>query len=153
MYVRELSVFAEELKEQGLKLCFHPRHFDFRPVGQTDPVEYLMENLPEAELCLDLYHVNHAGMSMEETIRKYRGKICMVHFKDYRKDEGREVLVPAGQGETDWSGALRACVETGVPYGFVEQERWNGDPFLCLKEGFDWLKENLENMGSARETG
>ncbi len=153
MYVRELSVFAEELKEQGLKLCFHPRHFDFRPVGQTDPVEYLMENLPEAELCLDLYHVNHAGMSMEETIRKYRGKICMVHFKDYRKDEGREVLVPAGQGETDWSGALRACVETEVPYGFVEQERWNGDPFLCLKEGFDWLKESLENMGSARETG
>ena len=29
--------------------------------------------------------------------------------------------------------------ETGVAYGFAEQERWEGDPFHRLKEAFDWL--------------
>ena len=58
-----------------------------------------MEHLPEsAALCLDLYHVGHAGLSMEETIEKYRGKICMVHFKDFRKDGEEECLVPVGRG-------------------------------------------------------
>lgn len=96
-FVKELSEFQKELREQGLKLCFHPRHMEFRPIGQADPVEYLMDHLPEeAALCLDLYHVNHAGLSMEKVIRKYRGKICMVHFKDYRKAGDQEILVPAG---------------------------------------------------------
>ena len=144
-YTGELTEFIHELEEYGLKLCFHPRASDFRPVGQKDPVEYLMEHLPEsAALCLDLYHVGHAGLSMEETIEKYRGKIFMVHFKDFRKDGEEECLVPVGQGDTDWSGALRACAETKVPYGFVEQERWNRDPFVCLKESFDWLRKRLE---------
>lgn len=151
-FAEELSGFVRELESEGLKLCFHPRHFDFRPKqeasgGSVDLVERLMERLPDsAALCLDLYHVNHAGMSMEDTIRKYRGKVCMVHFKDYRRVDGQEVLVPAGAGDTDWSGALAACVETGIPYGFVEQERWEGDPFLRLKEGFDWLKKSLESV-------
>ena len=36
--------------------------------------------------------------------------------------------------------ALRACRETQVPYGFVEQETWDGDPFRCLGQAFAWLR-------------
>ncbi len=54
--------------------------------------------------------------------------------------------MPAGQGDTDWKEALKACREKRTPYGFVEQERWEKDPFLCLKEAFDWLNENLTDL-------
>ena len=68
----------------------------------------------------------------------------MAHFKDARPlADGTEQLVPAGQGEVDWSGVMQACVETGVPYGFAEQERWERDPFVCLKEALCWMAAEL----------
>jgi hypothetical protein len=54
-----------------------------------------------------------------------------------------EQLVPAGQGDTDWTNVAAACVECGVEYGFVEQERWLKDPFDCMKEALDWLNGQL----------
>ena len=52
-------------------------------------------------------------------------------------DDGQ--LVPAGQGDTDWTGVVKTCTETNVEYGFVEQERWTRDPFDCMREALDWL--------------
>jgi sugar phosphate isomerase/epimerase len=63
----------------------------------------------------------------------------MVHFKD----EKEGVLVPAGQGEVNWDGVVKACLEAKVPYGFVEQERWERDPYNCMKEAMDWLEEEI----------
>ena len=59
----------------------------------------------------------------------------MVHFKD----EKDGVLVPSGQGSTDWSGVAHACEKAGADYAFVEQETWTRDPFECLQEAFAWL--------------
>jgi len=58
----------------------------------------------------------------------------MVHFKDAIGD----TLVPAGQGQVNWAGVMEACRDTGVPYGFVEQEKWEKDPYECLKEALHW---------------
>lgn len=44
----------------------------------------------------------------------------------------------------DFFIAVRACLETKVPYGFVEQERWDRDPWDCLGEALDWLHREME---------
>lgn len=72
-------------------------------------------------------------------IRRYRSRICMVHFKDSLGD----ILVPAGQGEVRWNGVVSACLDAGIPYAFVEQERWDRDPYDCLKEARDWLSREM----------
>ena len=46
----------------------------------------------------------------------------------------------------DFFTAVRACVESKVPYGFVEQERWDRDPFVCLKEAMDWLDGEITRV-------
>ena len=71
------------------------------------PVEYLLEHMPELEICLDLYHLNRNCADMPGFIRRYGKRICMVHFKDAIG----ETLVPAGQGDTDWIGVVDACLE------------------------------------------
>jgi sugar phosphate isomerase/epimerase len=145
LYVAELRAMASELALLGQKLCFHPVSGDFAPIAGLDPVEYLLEAMPELMICADLYHLNKSGKDMCAWLRRYAGRVCMVHFKDSRTDEnGKEELVPAGQGDTDWTGVVEACVETGVEYGFAEQERWQGDPFDRLKEAFDWLAGQLK---------
>ena len=44
----------------------------------------------------------------------------------------------------DFFIAVRACLETKVPYGYVEQERWDRDPYDCLGEALDWLHREME---------
>lgn len=138
-YIEELRALQKRLLPLNQRLCFHPVSGDFAAIPGRNAVEDLMERMPELEICLDLYHLNRNCMDMPGFIRRYGNRICMVHFKDAIGD----VLVPAGQGDTNWTGVVEACLEAGVPYAFVEQERWDRDPYDCLKEAMDWLDREI----------
>ena len=134
-YIEELREMQTKLDPLGQKLCFHPVSADFTAVPGVNAVEYLLEHMPELTLCLDLYHLNRNCSDMPAFIRRWGNRICMVHFKDAIGD----TLVPAGQGDTNWNGVVEACLDIGIPYAFVEQERWDRDPYECLEEALDWL--------------
>ncbi len=145
----ELPQFAAALErmaaDSGQRVCFHPVAADFVPRDGKCPVEFLLEQLPWLEVCFDLYHLHKAGLPMASWLRRYAGRVCMVHFKEGKRlPDGSEVLVPAGQGDIDWTGVVECCLETGVPYAFVEQERWAGDPYDRLREALDWLQGKMQ---------
>lgn len=139
-YVQELRAMQAQLDGLGQKLCFHPVSADFTAVPGIRAVESLLDAMPEMDICLDLYHLNRNCADMPGWIRRYGKRICMVHFKDSRAD----TLVPAGQGDTNWEGVVEACLEVGVPYAFVEQERWDRDPYDCLGEAMTWLDREMK---------
>lgn len=140
-YAQALRSMARRLESAGQALCFHPVAADFAEKDGLEPVETLLEILPELMLCADLYHVWKSGRDMCQWLEQYAGRVVMVHFKDCRiSPDGTETLVPVGQGGIRWSGAAEACVKTGVKYAFAEQERWEGDPFERLNEGFSYLQ-------------
>ena len=140
-FVAELRAMQKKLDGLGQRLCFHPVSADFTAVAGMDAVEYLLEKMPELDIGLDLYHLNRNCADMPAWIRRYGKRICMVHFKD----AVGETLVPAGQGDTDWTGVVKACLDVGIPYAFAEQERWTRDPYDCLKEAMDWIDRELQS--------
>ena len=139
VYVEELREMQKKLDPYGQKICFHPVSADYQAVPGMDAVQWLLENMPELDVCLDLYHLNKNCDDMPSFIRRYAGRICMVHFKDGIGDK----LVPAGQGDTRWDGVVQACLDAGVPYGFAEQEKWDSDPYDCLKQAMDWIEAQM----------
>lgn len=139
-YVAELRQIQKTLDTYGQKLCFHPVTADFTAIPGMDAVSYLLDAMPEMDICLDLYHLNRNCPDMPGYIRRYAGRVCMVHFKD--AVDG--TLVPAGQGQVNWEGVVKACLDVGVGYGFVEQETWTRDPYDCLGEAMDWLNEEMK---------
>lgn len=142
LFARELRDMAKALEQLGQKLCFHPVTADFTALPDRNAVEDLLDALPELSLCVDLFHLNRNCADMPGFLRRYAGRICMVHFKDSR--EGK--LVPAGQGDTNWDGVAAACLEANIPYAFVEQETWDRDPYDCLKEALDWVTKEIRNV-------
>lgn len=139
-YVAELRQIQKTLDTYGQKLCFHPVTADFTAIPGMDAVSYLLDAMPEMDICLDLYHLNRNCPDMPGYIRRYAGRVCMVHFKD--AVDG--TLVPAGQGQVNWEGVVKACLDVGVGYGFVEQETWARDPYECVGEAMDWLNEEMK---------
>lgn len=139
IFARELEELRSRLTPLGQQICFHPVSADFAAVPGFDAVAYLLEKLPWLELCLDLYHLDKNCDDMPGFIRRYAGRIPMVHFKDHR--EGK--LVPAGQGQVRWAGVIAACRDAGVGFGLAEQESWEGDPYQCLEEALTWIQKEL----------
>ena len=139
-YIAELRSLQARLEPLGQTVCFHPVTPDYTAVPGMNAVEYLLEQMPELEVCLDLFHLNRNCADMPAFIRRYAGRICMVHFKDSAGDN----LVPAGQGDIRWDGVVAACLDAKVPYGFVEQERWDRDPYECLAEAMEWAHKEMK---------
>ena len=140
IFAQELCRLQKHLEPLGQRVCLHPVSADFTAVQGLNAVEYLLKKLPWLELCLDLFHLDRNCADMPAFIRRYAGRIPMVHFKDHRAG----ILVPAGSGEVNWTGVARACLDAGVEYGFVEQETWEGDPYVCLGSALTWLRGELE---------
>lgn len=145
-FAQEILPMARELEQRGMTLAFHPHAREWAPVDEKEPkfsyVDLLLENTPaNVTLGLDLYHTAHAGLPAEEVLHRFEGRIDFVHFKDYIvKEDGTETLVPVGQGQTDWSGAVRCCKETAVPWVLTEQERWEKDAFVCMQESLSFMR-------------
>lgn len=139
-FVSRLRAMQARLEPLGQVLCFHPVTADFQAVPGMDAVEYLLQAMPELQLCLDLFHLNRNCRNMPAFIRRYAGRIPMVHFKD---SDPAGKLVPAGQGTVSWQGVVQACLDAGVCWGLAEQESWDRDPYDCLGEALAWLGREL----------
>ena len=74
-FIAELRAMQQSLDPLGQKLCFHPVSADFNAVPGMDAVEYLLQNMPELDICLDLYHLSRNCSDMPSYIRRYGKRI------------------------------------------------------------------------------
>lgn len=144
-FASEITELSKAAEDRGMILVFHPRSQELAQIEGKTASEWLMEHVPASvQMGLDLYHVNKAGLNMADWIRKFRGRMDFVHFKDEKSlPDGRKILVPVGQGDTDWEDAVSACRETGLRWIFAEQERWEKDAFVCMRESLEWLDGHI----------
>ncbi len=151
-FVRRAGRMIEALRPLDMVLSFHPRSREFAPVAGQTAVDFVLAQLPQMMLGLDCYHAFKAGADVEALLRRYRGRVDFVHFKDFILDpDGKEHLTPVGQGCVDWAPVIAACRDTGVPWVFAEQETWEKDAFDCMAESLGYLKSQglpAENSAS-----
>lgn len=140
-FCTEMDRMAHVLGEQGISLTFHPLGFNFEPVDGVCAVDTIMQTLSkEVGLTLCIYPAVRSGLNPVKLLERYSGRVEICHFKDSAVfPDGRECLVPLGQGQIDWPPIFEACHRTGVKWGLVEQENWQKDAFVCAKESFDYI--------------
>ncbi|NHN35451.1 sugar phosphate isomerase/epimerase family protein [Paenibacillus agricola] len=137
----ELGQMADVLRENGLILTFHPRVSDYTCIEGRPAVDWLMDGMPDdAQLTIDFYSVVKAGLNPIKLLERYSGRVDMVHFKDsVILPDGRENLMPVGQGHIAWPEIFEACQKAGVKWGFAEQESWQKDAFICAHESYEYI--------------
>ncbi len=145
-----LNTSAEKAKAHDLKLCYHNHAFEYRPFGDRTGLDILMDNTQKGLvwLELDIFWATVGGHDPVELLKKYSGRIALVHLKDKAKDftrtqfnEGvpKTAFKEVGNGSIDIPAVLTADA-AGVEHYFVEQDQTPGDPIASLRKSFEYLK-------------
>jgi len=146
-----LARMAQEVSAAGLQLSYHNHAFEF---GQdrdgTRWLDVIMKGTAASgmKLELDVFWAAITGADPVEIIRRYSGRIALVHLKDKDPQAARSLVelgvprqtfVEVGSGALDFATILAAARAAGVEHYFVEQDFTPGDPVESLKKSYTYL--------------
>jgi len=145
-YAEGANQIAAELKKEGLKLVYHSHALEFFSLGDgRSGMDILVDETdPEGvHFCMDTHWLTSGGVDVADWILKVKGRMRIIHFKDYAIIAGAERIetvkkqfAEVGRGNIDWPKVINACKEADVEFAIVEQDICPGDPFDSLKISF-----------------
>lgn len=161
-FVKRADEMAARLKEQGIDLYYHNHHVEFVKYDGQYLLDIIRDTTKHMGFELDIHWIQRGGEDPVEFVKKYAGRIRLLHLKDYRIGE---VKMPEGAFDPkafmqafsnivefaevgEGNLPIKECIEAGLAggseYFLIEQDDTYGrDPFESLKIS----KENLTAMG------
>lgn len=148
-FAREASEVGQKLSEAGLTFSYHNHSFEFEKFeGRTGLDILYSESDPKYLMAeIDTYWVQHGGGDPMAWIRRFQGRMPVVHFKDMVILNGAQTFAEIGEGNLNWPAIMDACRYSGVRWYVVEQDRTRRDPFESLAISYEYLKK----LGAERE--
>ena len=146
-----LNQIAEALKSDGRCLVYHNHHQECVTVNGKTVLDHVMEQCPDVMLELDVGWAQYAGASAVEFMRKYRGRLVLLHLKDYLAGATPETIdqsfTAIGEGCIPLKEILReakACdlEENAV---IIDQDDSMGDIFADFAVGVKNIAAILES--------
>ncbi|MDR1106388.1 MAG: sugar phosphate isomerase/epimerase [Treponema sp.] len=160
---KTIRSLCEAAKKLGTVMLYHNHDFEFERYNGKYALDDLYDSIPpdllQAEI--DTCWVKVAGVDPAGYLRKYSGRVPVVHLKDYYLPEGvkgeqmYELIGIAkkaeggggfefrsvGHGVQDIPSILRAAGEAGASWLVVEQDRPSAGktPLECAKESIEYL--------------
>ena len=136
---------AQTIKAEGLYFMYHNHNAEFRKLDGKPILDKMAEDFSADELgfILDTFWIQAGGANPAEYIRRYAGRIPVIHLKDYQFATGevKNSICAIGDGNINFAAVAAAAADSGVDYMLVEQDDCHGeDPFSALKRSYDYLK-------------
>lgn len=135
-----LNIIGDACKKKGLTLCWHNHNKEFDTMEEGTPFEYLMKNTdPDLVKCeMDIYWVKKGGADPLTILKKYKGRIPVLHVKDMAPGEAQDFECP-GSGIIDFPAIFREAQSQGIKHYFVERDKVV-DGLACLQSSGSYLK-------------
>ncbi|MDR1559003.1 MAG: sugar phosphate isomerase/epimerase [Clostridiales bacterium] len=134
------SPIAEKITSAGMKFAYHNHNWELA----KDNGEYLLDIFysntdPDKVFAeLDLYWIAYAGVDPLEYMKKYANRAKLLHIKQIKDYESRK-CVDLHEGVIDFSEIIKTGKQSGVEYYILEQEEFEIDPFISVKNGIDYI--------------
>ncbi len=140
----KLNKAGELCKKAGLKLAYHNHAFEFQPMGNTSGYDVLLNECEPSlvDFELDLYWAVRAKADPVTLFSKHPGRFPLWHVKDMNRAKP-EQNTEVGKGSIDFKAIMNASKTAGLKHLFVEQENFDIDPFVSIKESCNYIKANL----------
>ena len=121
-FVKRADEVAGRLKEHGIDLYYHNHHVEFVKYDGEYLLDIIKNNTKHMGFELDIHWIHRGGENPVEFIKKYDGRIRLLHLKDYRIGE---VKLPEGKFDPE---TFMAAFTSNVEFAEV------GEGSLPVKE-------------------
>lgn len=140
----QLESIAKACAEQGIVFGYHNHSFELEVrMGDQLLLDAIFDKSPSVQVELDSCWVHNAGIDPVEYIRKYSGRIPLVHLKDMKRGaDGKPQTVELGKGEVNLAGIAAAAKEAGSEWLIVEQDHCANPPLESVATSIGWLRDN-----------
>ncbi len=141
-FISEVNDYSKIFAEHGIRLFYHNHNFEFVKFDGVLGMDLLIEGLnPErVDIEIDTYWVQAGGADPAQWIRKVKGRIHSVHFKDMAIDlDRKQYFAEVGEGNMNWTEIIKACRESGVEIYCVEQD-------FCRRDSLESVEISFKNM-------
>jgi sugar phosphate isomerase/epimerase len=135
-----LNELGAKASATGLKLLWHNHNKEFQAMEEGLPFDYLMANTdPKLVNCeMDIYWVKKGGADPLEFLKKYAGRIQILHVKDMAAGTEQDFICP-GRGIIDFAPIFAEAKKQGIEHYFVERDN-EPNGIGCLKSSGEFLK-------------
>ncbi len=137
-----LNLAGGAARDAGLVLAYHNHDFEYKPLqgGQDGETlfDYLLSNTDPDLVAfeLDVFWTRVAGIDPVTELSRLRGRVPLLHLKDYTGETTAESAAPVGTGSLNWPLIINAANEAGVMWGIVEQD-YPKDPLGDIATGLE----------------
>lgn len=129
-------------KENGLTFAYHNHAFEFEQVNGEAILDRIFQGVDRdlLEVELDLFWVQKAELNPVDYLRKYSGRIPIMHVKDMASEEVEGSFAEVGYGIMDYPALFAEAAKAGVQYYMVEQDKCKRPPLESVKMSIDYLR-------------
>ncbi len=123
---------GKQIEAAGLKFCYHPHGYEFRPYAGGTLFDYLVQHTDTKNVNfeMDVFWVKHPGQDPVALLQKYPNRFLLLHLKDRKpgtegNQNGRapeETNVVLGQGDVNIAAVMKEAKKIGIKHYFIEDE-------------------------------
>ena len=145
-----MNAAGELCKKAGMRMAYHNHAYEFGGKPGMRPIDIFFERLDPSLVAmeLDVFWLSVAGQDPVEALKKWKGRVALLHLKDKAKDAPHQfaenmpnaAFQEVGSGVLDFPAILKAAPGAGVKHYIVEQDQTPGDPLDSLRKSFNYLK-------------
>ncbi len=131
---------AKKMDAAGKRFTYHNHDWEFNKLDGKTLLAHVADRFPKELLAftVDTYWIQAGGGDPAWWIKNFSGRVPCIHLKDMGYGRRMEWV---GNGNLNFDAIFKEAEAAGTKYMFVEQDDCNGeDPFLCLKNSYDYLK-------------
>ncbi|WP_316743635.1 sugar phosphate isomerase/epimerase [Pedobacter antarcticus] len=160
----QLNKAGELSARSKIKMGYHNHFWEFRTLENGEKgYDILLKETDPALVSfeMDLFWIEKSGVSPDAYFKKYPGRFAMWHVKDVDKantakitggkldtTSSMEVLkgisyTEVGTGSVNFKEIFTHQQQAGLKHIFVEQDIIKIDPFLSIRDSYNFVKKNL----------
>jgi sugar phosphate isomerase/epimerase len=131
--IKVFNKAGEALAKEGIKFYYHCHGYEFKPTEEGTLFDYIIKqtNPDNVGFECDVYWAFHGGQDPALLLKKHKGRFVALHIKDMKNGQETGELsggtpltsdVAIGTGQLDFKKILRAAIQTGVKFYYIEDE-------------------------------